>query len=59
MAPYSIHSGQIIDSVDDWFRLAPPAGRQTQWVTYRSAKELARRWVGGEIPPEAQTALDS
>jgi hypothetical protein len=35
-----------ICTVDDWFRLTPPAGGARQWVDGRSAKELAKAWCG-------------
>lgn len=41
--------GISIQSVDDWFRLAPPKGKEKQWKNYQSAKELARYWT--EPPP--------
>jgi hypothetical protein len=46
-----------IRTLDDWFRLAPPAGRARQWRDGRSAKELARRWVAGRIPDEVAVLL--
>ena len=35
--------GQVLRSVNDWERLAPPKSR-THWKDNRSAKELARAW---------------
>lgn len=56
-------NNEIIRSVDDWFRLAPPKGREKQWVDGRSAKELARAWFpqAGEpvTPPEILATLAS
>src|SRR5690242_18158161 len=37
-------AGQAIQTVEDWFRLAPPRGRERQWKDGYSAKELARAW---------------
>jgi hypothetical protein len=48
---------QPIESIEDWFRLAPPAGGRRQWKEGRSAKEAARRWLQG-VPPEVAEALD-
>jgi len=54
---------ETITSVDDWFRLAPPKGKEKQWVDGRSAKELARAWFPREgepvIPKELLAALAS
>ena len=54
---------EIIRSIDDWFRLAPPKGKEKQWVDGRSAKEIARAWFpqAGEpvVPPELLAALAS
>ena len=36
--------GKPIQSVDDWFRFAPPKRGAEQWRDGRSAKELARAW---------------
>lgn len=36
--------GNLIRSVDDWFRFAPPKRGAEQWRDGRSAKELARAW---------------
>ena len=44
-----------IQSIDDWFRLAPPKKGALQWKDGRSAKELARTWCGrnnSPSPPE-------
>lgn len=38
-------NGQLITSVDDWFRHAPPKGGADHWRDGRSAKELARAWI--------------
>ena len=50
---------ELIHTLDDWFRLAPPAGRAVHWKEGRSALELARRWVGGGVPEEVRLLLDS
>ncbi len=36
--------GEHIRSMEDWLRIAPPKGKDAQWVDGRSAKELARAW---------------
>ncbi|WP_405226835.1 DUF6946 family protein [Lentisalinibacter sediminis] len=43
---------ELIESLEDWKRLAPPKSAQ-QWVDGRSAKESARAWLegGGEYLP--------
>jgi hypothetical protein len=44
-----------IQSVDDWFQLAPPKKGALQWRDGRSAKELAKAWCGRKnhpSPPE-------
>ncbi len=48
-------TGEAINSVDDWFRLAPPMGGALQWRDGRSAKELAKAWIApaGPTPPPA------
>src|SRR5215217_7155070 len=51
--------GEPIRSVDEWARLAPPAGREKQWREGRSAMELARRWAAGIVPEEVQAVLAS
>ena len=52
-------NGQFIQSVDDWFRHAPPKGGADQWRDGRSAKELARAWVesGSVSLPDELVAL--
>ena len=50
--------GETIHTLEDWFRLAPPAGGLRQWKDGRSAKEFARRWLNG-YPSEVREALDS
>ncbi len=57
-----VKNGQPIQSVDDWFRYAPPKGGANQWYDGRSAKELARAWFeAGElsIPQEFLEVLSS
>lgn len=52
-----------IYTVDDWFRLAPPAGGAKHWVDGRSAKELAKAWCnrasGPAVPIELQELLST
>lgn len=61
--PFEIRNqaGTRITSVDDWLVHAPPAGRGSQWVDYRSAKECAKAYlrVGTPaIPREILLLLD-
>ena len=37
-----------IETIEDWFLHAPPEKGEKQWVDGRSAKEMARSWLGGE-----------
>jgi len=48
-----------IQSVEDWFRFAPPKMGKRQWRDGRSAKELARSWSrnGHSEPPVELVAL--
>ena len=50
---------KAIGSVDEWERLAAPAGKGRHWVDDRSAKELAVRWAAGEVPEEVRAVLES
>jgi hypothetical protein len=52
-------NGVAIDSLDTWWRLAPPKDPHRHWVDGRSAKEVARAWLGGApaSPPAEITAL--
>jgi hypothetical protein len=52
-------SGHEIQSVEDWFRFAPPKMGKRQWKDGRSAKELARSWSrnGNSEPPVELVAL--
>jgi len=50
-------SGQRIRSLAHWFRLAPPAGRERQWVNGRSARETARAWSGLSVPTDVIALL--
>jgi hypothetical protein len=55
-------NGQLIQSVDDWFRYAPPKGGIGQWCDGRSAKEFARAWVESgsvSVPDELVALLSS
>jgi hypothetical protein len=49
---------QRILTLCDWRTFAPPAHRD-HWQDGRSAKELARRWLGGRLPPEVAGLLAS
>lgn len=40
---------QIITSVNDWYRYAPPKNPTIQWQDGKSAKELAKAWFRGGI----------
>jgi hypothetical protein len=59
-------NGEIIQSVDDWLRLAHPKRAKLHWQDGRSAKELAKAWFptgGGNsvpvIPREFSDLLES
>ncbi|MCD6733424.1 MAG: hypothetical protein LT103_07505 [Burkholderiaceae bacterium] len=55
-------NGQLIQSVEDWFRYAPPKGGADQWRDGRSAKEFARAWVESgsvSVPDELVALLSS
>ena len=58
-----VHIIKDIYTVDDWFRLAAPAGGAIQWVDGRSAKELAKAWCGRAsgpaVPDELQALLST
>jgi hypothetical protein len=57
-----VKNGQPIQSVDDWFRYAPPKGGADQWCDGRSAKEFARAWFEAgdlSIPHELLEILSS
>lgn len=56
----SIRSVRIIKdiyTVDDWFRLAPPARGDKHWVDGKSAKELAKAWCGRSSGPAVPIEL--
>src|SRR5687768_14332350 len=42
--------GHAITTLDEWLQHAGPMGKEAQWVDERSAKELARAWVGSGVP---------
>ncbi len=48
-----------INSLENWFFLAPPMGGMTQWKDGRSAKELARYITGSlpQMPKEVEQVL--
>jgi hypothetical protein len=53
-----IHKNNIpIESVEDWFRLAPPKEGLRQWKDGRSAKELAKAWFPQPGTPQVPTDL--
>lgn len=56
-------SGQVITSLNDWFRHSPPAAGERHWKEGRSAKELAKYWMkNGElivVPNELQSLFNS
>ena len=58
---FVIHGARAerIGSLEEWARLAPPAGREKQWREGRSAMELARRWAAGTVPDEVRRVLES
>lgn len=56
--PIRGRGGQIIRTVEEWFRHAPPAGGELHWREGRSAMELARRWQPGRVPEEVQRLLE-
>ncbi len=43
-------TGEIIRSLDDWLRLAPPRQGEAHWRDFRSAKELAQSWLRNGEP---------
>jgi hypothetical protein len=52
-------AGQSINSVEEWFQLAPPKKGALQWKDYRSAKELAKAWVASGVPAELGALFES
>jgi len=55
---------QPIATIEDWEKLASPAGGSSQWVDGRSAKECARHWTsyivkGRALPGDILTTLFS
>ena len=58
-----IKGSSRIDSVEAWFRLAPPKRGARQWKDTRSAKELARAWLPdpgrARVPCELLELLES
>jgi hypothetical protein len=56
-----IKSGHEIESVEDWFKYAPPRMGKLHWKDNRSAKELARSWFRKESacsPEEMRLLLE-
>ena len=59
MAPFVLHkNGTLINSVEEWFLLAPPKHGERQWVDGRSAKELAKVFFRQEKEPRVPEELD-
>lgn len=52
-------SSTPITTLEDWLREAPPAAGLAHWMDLRSAKEMARRWLPGEVPAEVVSLLAS
>lgn len=52
-------NGTDINSVEDWFRLAPPKEGLRHWKDGRSAKELAKTWFPKSGKPHIPTDLFS
>jgi hypothetical protein len=52
-------AGHEINSIDDWFRWAPPKRGTLHWKDGRSAKELAKSWFrsGSAMPPRELESL--
>jgi hypothetical protein len=50
-------NGTPIPDLETWQREAAPAGGDRQWQDGRSAKELARAWVGAGTGPEDLAAV--
>ncbi|MBW3554819.1 MAG: hypothetical protein KY466_15005 [Gemmatimonadetes bacterium] len=54
-----IKQGRELTTLDQWHAAMPPRVRDRQWKDGRSAKELARAWVGTSsvVVPEELTRL--
>jgi len=55
-------NGVAIESLDGWWRAAPPQDPVKHWVDGRSAKEAARVWLANapqSPPPEVASLLSS
>jgi hypothetical protein len=52
----TIEKSNTINSVETWFRIAPPEGGISQWVDGRSAKEFARYMLNedGKMPSDIE-----
>ncbi len=65
MTRFTISSsrGELIASLDDWLRYAPPKKREKHWSPGRSALELARAWLNDGcrpvVPAEILELLES
>lgn len=51
--------GHFIRNLDDWLRHGGPARKEEQWVDGRSAKELAKAWIGPIVPAELTRLMES
>ena len=52
--------GRTPHSNEEWFEIAPPAGKKKQWKSYHSASELADYFLHyeGSVPPEIDNLLN-
>jgi hypothetical protein len=50
--------GNLITSVEEWFKYAPPKGLAEQWVDGRSAKECAKAWFPAPGEPRVPVELE-
>lgn len=48
---------RVISSVEDWFAIAPPKKGAQQWVSGRSARELAEAWFPSPGEPSMPSEL--
>lgn len=54
--------GHKINSIENWFEIAPPKGRERHWQDGRSAKECAKAWLETgrpALPVELRDLFDS
>jgi hypothetical protein len=54
-------ANHAIETMEEWYHLAPPKSPEKHWQDDRSAKEVARAWLGAlpGIPPEVDALLKS